>query len=209
MRNTASFFIYRALIQKLPTYLSNPLKYWASVNPTCAQCSLFLEIPRIKTILGKSDFKWSNLQNTNTFLTVCLYHWNTSWMWMFDNFALTITQLKQGTPPKESSLSVSFHCINKCLNQSISIVHEKRLGSRGTATLLWKTNWTHLLEPVRLRETKGLVLSESLLEKLERRFPWFPDCCLRFSPDWVEKRGGGGHDRCGRIQKEGWGQRGK
>lgn len=51
---------------------------------------------------------------------------------------------------------------------------------------------TRLLDPVRFRETSGLVLSESLLEKLERRFPWFPDCCLRFSPDWVEQRRLGG-----------------
>lgn len=49
--NTASFCIYRALIQKLSTYLSNPLKYPDSVNPTCAQCSLLFEIPRIKPIL--------------------------------------------------------------------------------------------------------------------------------------------------------------
>lgn len=64
----------------------------------------------------------------------------------------------------------------------------------------WKTNWAHLREPIRFRETNGLVLSESLLEKLERRFPVFPDCCLWFSPDWVEQREGGGSDRCGKSE---------
>lgn len=55
-----------------------------------------------------------------------------------------------------------------------------------TAAAPWKTkNKRHLLEPVRLRVTKGFVLSESLLEKLDRRFAWFPDCCLRVSPGWL------------------------
>lgn len=65
---------------------------------------------------------------------------------------------------------------------------------------------THLLDPVLLKGTKGLVLSESLLEKLERRFPWFPDCCRPFSPDWVERRRGGGTWQPWEDTKEGWGQ---
>lgn len=44
-----------------------------------------------------------------------------------------------------------------------------------------------LLEPERLRETSGLVRSESLLEKLERRLPCFPD---GVSSDWTQQREG-------------------
>lgn len=42
----------------------------------------------------------------------------------------------------------------------------------------------HLLEPLRFRLTKGFVLSESLLEKLEHRLAGVPDCCLRLSSGW-------------------------
>lgn len=51
-------------------------------------------------------------------------------------------------------------------------------------TCLAVPNKRHLLEPLRFRLTNGFVLSESLLEKLERRLAWVSDCCLRLSSGW-------------------------
>lgn len=68
-------------------------------------------------------------------------------------------------------MSVSYvHLYGTLLSVSVaSMVY--RIMIAGSAEIPWKTGLAHILEPVLLRETKGLVLSESLLEKLERRLP--------------------------------------
>jgi hypothetical protein len=61
-------FVYKALLHKLPTYLT--LLYKNISYQTCSQGWLTLEIPRVSNKLGKSAFRlnaphcWNNLQNS-------------------------------------------------------------------------------------------------------------------------------------------------
>ncbi len=60
-------FIYKALLKKLPLYLSNLLSFKSLNYPTRSQNPLALNIPAVKTKVGKfafvyfAPFKWNNL----------------------------------------------------------------------------------------------------------------------------------------------------
>lgn len=92
----------------------------------------------------------------------------------------------------ETTANVIFMYLTLCCRSFIYynwLTHFLRTGTsiHKRRILRNRTKW-RLLEPLRRRLTKGFVLSESLLEKLERRLACVPDCCLRLSSAWPKGR---------------------